>query len=76
MTHRESSRDVKVPFRMIGGGMLSICWAKDEESLYFLKLATFTTAKYRMNVVLLYLGITRVAFTGQDNPLIFPEVIR
>ena len=75
MTHRRSSRDVKVPLRMIGGGMLSICWAKDEESLYFLKCATFTTAKYGMDVVLLYLVITRVAFTGQDNPLILPEVI-
>ena len=76
MTHKGSSRDVKVPLRMIGGGMLSICWAKDDESLYFLKHATFTTATYRINIVQLYLAMSRVAFTGQDNPLIFPEVIR
>ena len=55
MTHKGSSRDVKVPLRMIGGGMLSICWAKEDESLYFLKPATFTTAKYRIKIVLLYL---------------------
>ena len=29
---------------MIGGGILSICWAKEDESLYFLKLATFIAA--------------------------------
>lgn len=29
---------------MIGGGILSICWAREDESLYFLKLATFIAA--------------------------------
>ena len=36
--------DEQFPFRMIGGGMLSICCAKEDESLqYFLKFATLIT---------------------------------
>ena len=40
---------------MIGGGMLSICWAREDESLYFLKLATFIAA------ILIRLGSFQIA---------------